>query len=183
VAVIGQGSVGLWFDFMLRRLGARRVIAIDIKPHRLMLPGKYGATHTVNNGERDVIEAVAEITDGKMADLVVEAAGEDATINLTAELVKQHGDILFFGLPHNMVIPINFGRLYRKYPRMKSISGTLSELDHNSTHQALDLIATGVVDVGPMLTHHVPFDQVIEAYAMQHTREEGCVKIVIDMPE
>jgi L-iditol 2-dehydrogenase len=181
VAIIGQGSVGLWFDFMMRRLGARKVIGIDIKPHRLMLPPLYGATNTVNNQERDVVQAVAEITGGAMADLVVEAAGEDETINLASELVKVHGDILFFGIPHNAVIPMNYGRLFRKFPRMKCVSGAMSEAGHRSTHQALEWIATGVADAGPMLTHRIPFSQVIEAYEMHRTREEGCVKIVIDM--
>jgi L-iditol 2-dehydrogenase len=185
VVVIGQGSVGLWFDFMMRRLGARRVIAVDIRPHRLMLPKRYGATHTVNNAEVDVVEAVAEITGGAMADLVVEAAGEDETINLTADLVKQHGDILFFGIPHNFVIQMNYGKLFRKFPRMKCVSGTMSEAGHGhrSTNQALEWIATGVADAAPMLTHHIPFDQVIEGYEMHHTREEGCVKIVVKISD
>jgi threonine dehydrogenase-like Zn-dependent dehydrogenase len=49
VAVIGQGSAGLFFNFHLRRLGAKRVIALDIDTFRLKLSKQYGATHTIHN--------------------------------------------------------------------------------------------------------------------------------------
>lgn len=183
VAVIGQGSAGLWFDWMLRRMGARRVIAIDLQPHRLVLPPQYGATHTVNNGETDVVEAVAEITGGKMVDLVVEAAGEKETLNMTYTLIKQHGDILCFGIPHYEEVTINYAELFRKYPRIKSIAGAQTDAHQASTNQALELIAAGEIDVKPILTHRFPFERVMEAYELQRTRDEGAIKILIDMPD
>lgn len=182
VAVIGQGSAGLWFDWMLRRMGARRVIGIDLQPHRLVLPPRYGATHVVNSAEVDVTAAVAEITEGKMADLVVEAAGEGETINLTYELVKQHGDILCFGIPHVRKLTIDYDRLFRKYARIKAIAGAQTDAGQAATRQALDLIASGEIDVAPILTHRFPFEQVLEAYELQRTRDEGAIKIVVEMP-
>ena len=53
VAVIGQGSAGLWFNFHLRRLGAKRVVAIDIEQFRLARSKAFGATHVINNSEAD----------------------------------------------------------------------------------------------------------------------------------
>ncbi|MCL4863342.1 MAG: zinc-binding dehydrogenase, partial [Caldilineaceae bacterium] len=80
VAVIGQGSAGLWWNYMMRRLGARRVIAIDLQAHRLAAAPLYGATDTVHNADIDAVEAVRDLTNGEMVDLVVEAAGEASTI-------------------------------------------------------------------------------------------------------
>ncbi len=54
VAVIGQGSAGLWFNLVARRMGARQVIAVDLQAHRLALSPHYGATHTVHNGDADI---------------------------------------------------------------------------------------------------------------------------------
>ena len=62
VVVIGQGSAGLWFDRMLRRMGARRVIAIDLQAHRLQAGKLYGATDIIHNAEADAVAAVAELT-------------------------------------------------------------------------------------------------------------------------
>jgi L-iditol 2-dehydrogenase len=173
VAVIGQGSVGLWWVWMLRRMGARRV----------MLPKRYGATHTINNREVDPQEAIRSITGGELADVVIEAAGEVETINLAYTLVRQHGDLVYFGIPHAMEMTFNFGEFFRKFPRVKAISGAMSDPGQGVTHQALEYIATGEIDVSPILTHTFSFDQVMDAYEVAYTRDEGSVKVVIEMPE
>jgi L-iditol 2-dehydrogenase len=182
VAVIGQGSAGLWWDWLMRRMGARRVIGIDLQPHRLILPRQYGATHTINNAEVNVVEAVAEITGGRMADLVIEAAGEAETVNMTYQLIKEQGEILCVGIPHFHELTLDFAKFFRKFPRMKCISGATNDIDQGVTRQALDLIADGVIDVAPIITHRMPFEQVMEAYELQRTRDEGAIKIVIEMP-
>lgn len=183
VAVIGQGSVGLWWVWMLRRMGARKVIALDVLPHRLMLPKRYGATHTVNNREVDPQEAIRAINGGELADVVIEAAGEIETINLAYTLVRQHGDLVYFGIPHAMEMNFNFGEFFRKFPRVKAISGAMSDPGQGVTHQALEYIATGEIDVSHILTHTFSFDQVLDAYEVAYTRDEGSVKVVIEMPE
>ncbi len=183
VAVIGQGSAGLWFDWMLRRMGARRVIGIDLQPHRLMLPKMYGATHTVHNADIDAAEAVAEITDGRMVDFVVEAAGERDTVAMTSTLIKEQGEILCFGIPHFQEMTFDYANFFRKYPRLKTISGAVNDPGQGVTRQALELIASGEIDVKPILTHSFPFERVFEAYELQRTRDEGAIKIVVEMPE
>lgn len=181
VAVIGQGSAGLWWDWMLRRMGARRVIGIDLQPHRLMLPTQYGATHTVNNSEVDPVAAVREITGEEGVDLVVEAAGEQSSVKLTYELLKTHGDILFFGIPHFDQLDLDYPALFRRYPNIKMISGALNDPKQGVTWQALEYIASGEIDVAPVITHRFSFDQVMEAYELQRTRDEGSVKILVEM--
>ena len=183
VAVIGQGSVGLWWVWMLRRMGARKVIALDVLPHRLMLPPRYGATHTINNAEVEPQEAIRAINGGELADVVIEAAGERETINLAYKLVRQHGDLVYFGIPHVTEMTFNFGEFFRKFPRVKAISGAMSDPGQGVTHQALDFIARGEIDVSHILTHRFSFDQVIDAYEVAYTRDEGSVKVVIEMPE
>ncbi len=183
VAVIGQGSVGLWWVWMLRRMGARRVIALDVLPHRLMLPPRYGATHTINNAEVEPQEAIRSITGGELADVVIEAAGEVETINLAYTLVRQHGDLVYFGIPHAMQMTFNFGEFFRKFPRVKAISGAMSDPGQSVTHQALEYIASGEIDVSHILTHRFSFEQVLDAYEVAYTRDEGSVKVVIEMPE
>ena len=49
VVVIGQGSAGLWFNFQLRRMGADKVVALDLDDQRLELSKTYGASHAFNN--------------------------------------------------------------------------------------------------------------------------------------
>jgi L-iditol 2-dehydrogenase len=181
--VIGQGSVGLFFDVMLRRLGAARVIAMDVVGSRVEAGRRFGATHSFNNSRVDPIAEVKEITEGRLADLVVEAAGEPATINLMSELVKENGLLLGFGMLHGPhTIPFNYFNIYRKTCTLVCATGTAGEPGRTSIRQALDLIGRGEIDVSDMVTHRFPFERVREAYELARTRADGVIKAVVEMP-
>ena len=183
VVVIGQGSAGLWWTYVMRRKGARRVIAVDLQSHRLAISSHYGATHTVHNAEVDPMQAVQEILGGKLADIVVEAGGEPSTINLAIDLVERYGHIFFFGVPRKHgEMPFHMFDFFRKCVSAQTMVGALSDPGHSCTRMAMDLIASGAADVGPMITHHFPLNQIQDAYELQYTLDEGAVKIIIDMP-
>jgi threonine dehydrogenase-like Zn-dependent dehydrogenase len=183
VAVIGQGSAGLFFDFQLREMGAARVIAIDVAAFRLERSRAFGATHTIHNAHIDPCEAIRQTSGGELADVVVEAAGDVSAINLAIDLVRKGGDILYFGYPRGQTIPFNFDILFHKCCRAQTIVGATVEPNQASTRKAIDLIASGRVDVSQLITHRFPFAKVLDAYDLHRTRGDGCVKIVIEMPE
>lgn len=184
VVVIGQGSAGLWWTYVMKRMGARRVIAVDLQGHRLAISPRYGATHTVHNAIEDPVQRVQEILGGKLADIVVEAGGEPSTINLAIELVERYGFIFFFGVPRKHgEMPFHMFDFFRKCVTAQCMVGALGDPGHSCTHMAIDLIASGAADVGPMITHHFPLEQIQDAYELQNTLDEGAVKIIIDMPE
>ncbi|MEM9660235.1 MAG: zinc-binding dehydrogenase, partial [Planctomycetota bacterium] len=182
VCVIGQGSAGLWFDFQLRRMGARRVVAIDLEGFRLARSHAFGATHAINNALTDPTAALREKFDGELADVVVEAAGEVDSINLAVDLVKQYGEILFFGYPRAQTFPFRFDQFFHKCCRATTIVGAACEPDQTSTRIALELIASGAADGEALITHRMPFDAVIDAYELHRTRSDEAIKIVIEMP-
>jgi threonine dehydrogenase-like Zn-dependent dehydrogenase len=183
VAVIGQGSVGLFFNAMLRRMGARRVLGLDVIRDRARAAKQFGATHGIHTGNRDPVKAVRDVTDGQMVDLVVEAAGEPETINLMAKMVKVGGTILSFGVlrgPHTM--EFDYWTLFRRRCRLISSDRTGEEPGLKSFRLALEYIGGGRIDVGPMITHRFPFDRVVDAYELARTREDGAIKILVEMP-
>jgi threonine dehydrogenase-like Zn-dependent dehydrogenase len=183
VVVIGQGAAGLWWDFLVRRFGARRVIGIDLQAHRLAIAECFGATHTVHNAIVDPIQAVSELTQGRMADVVVEAAGEPDSINLTVQLVKRYGFVFFFGVPRTTSLQFPMDVFFRKCLQAQAMVGAMADPNHSCTRMALEWIADGIADPGPMITHHFPFSQALEAYELQYTHDEGSVKIVVDVAE
>jgi len=183
IVVIGQGSAGLWYNFQLRRMGARRVVAIDLEEYRLKLSKQFGATHTIHNAAVDPVEAIRTIFDGELADVVVEAAGEADSINLTIDLVRQYGEILYFGLPRKQGFQYNFEGLFYKCCRANTIVGAAVEENQTSTRTALDLISDGTADAKPLITHHFLFSELLDAYEAHHKRLDEAVKIVIQMPE
>ena len=182
VCVIGQGSAGLWFNFHLRRLGAKRIVALDIEPARLERSTAFGASDIINNRQLDPIAALKAKFDGQLADIVVEAAGEIDAINLAIDLVKPFGEILYFGVPRGQTFPINFHQFFHKCCRATTIVGASSEPNLPSMKTALDLVANGEADADAIITHRVEFSDVLDAYEMHRTRADGAVKIVIAMP-
>jgi threonine dehydrogenase-like Zn-dependent dehydrogenase len=62
------------------------------------------------------------------------------------------------------------------------VSDAAFEPGRKAFRQALDLIAEGVINVSPMLTHRFLLEQVLEAYELARTREDGAIKVVIEMP-
>jgi threonine dehydrogenase-like Zn-dependent dehydrogenase len=182
VVVVGQGSAGLHFDAMARRMGAERVIGLDVKEARVAAGLQFGATHTLNNARVDPLQAVADITNGRLADVVIEAAGEIETINLPPHLVKVGGHLLYFGVPRAHTFDFDFWTLFRKYCYTTTAGASAFEPGRKSFRMALDLIARGLIDVSPMLTHRVTFEQVMDAYELAKTRDDGVIKVVIEMP-
>ena len=181
--VIGQGSAGLFFDAILKRLGTKKIIAFDILDNRISMGREFGATDVFNNKDSDPLESVAEITGGNLADLVVEAAGEVETINLAAHLVREEGLVFYFGKPHEHVFPFDFWTLSRKFCWTTS-TGASSTRDPGlaSYRTALELIKNGDIDVSRMITHRFPFEKVMDAYELARTREDGVIKTLIEMP-
>ncbi len=181
VAVIGQGSAGLWFNFALQQRGAARIIALDLKAYRLNYSQRFGATHTIHNGDGSPVEALRQICGGELPDVVVEAAGEPESINLAVESARFGGFVLFFGVPRLERMEFPIFEAFWKTLTMRSMVGTINDPGHASTRQALDYINSGAVDVGRMITHTFKFEEVFEAYELHRIQDEGAVKIVIDM--
>lgn len=181
VAVIGQGSAGLWFNVMAKRLGAARVIAFDNHEHRRALSEFYGADAVVDGTGENPAEAFRELNQGQDADVVIEAAGRESSINLSFEIAKDYeGFVLQFGLPREPA-SISYGAMFWKRITVKSMVHAAREPGHTSTRHALQLIHDAL-DVSPVLTHRRPFEKVHEAFELQRTAADGAVKTVVDMP-
>jgi S-(hydroxymethyl)mycothiol dehydrogenase len=99
VAVIGCGGVGDAAILGASFAGARTVIAIDVDQRKLELAKQFGATHTVNSRETDVVEAVQQLTDGFGADVVIEAVGRSETYRQAFYARDLAGRVVLVGVP------------------------------------------------------------------------------------
>ncbi len=184
VAVIGQGSAGLWFNFALQQRGAAKIIALDLKDYRLNYSRRYGATHTLHNADMppaSLREALRDINDGQLPDVLVEAAGEAEAIRLAVAIAPHDGFLLIFGVPRFETMDFPIFECFWKGLTVKSRVGAINDPGHACTRQALDYINSGAVDTARMITHTFKFQDVLEAYELHHLQDEGAVKIVIDM--
>ena len=178
VAVVGQGSVGLFHDFMLRRLGAHRIIGIEPVPERLAAGRAMGLDEAVDVSGRRATEAVMDLTGGEGADLVIEAVGSVETLNQTLQLAKPLGRIAVFGLPPTMErVPFDWDTFFRKRLDMHTVFGAQDEPGLPAFQIAVDYIARGDIDMAPFVTHTFPIDRVQEAFDLAHSKEDGALKV------
>ena len=180
VVIIGQGPMGLLIAHMISNLGAKTIITTDLVDFRLEVSKQMRATHTVNSANEDIVATVKEITDGKMADLVIEVVGHQTeTINTCLQLLKRGGTLLAFGVPDDEVYNFNFSEFFRKNIQF---IGSVGPDVLNDFPLAMDMIAQGRIDVSPIITHHLPFTEAQKGFEMALHKKNETVKIVFDYP-
>jgi L-iditol 2-dehydrogenase len=180
VAVIGQGSAGAFFTFLLKRAGAARVLVSDKSPARLAYSRKLGADLIVDASTGDFRLAVLEATGGRGADLVVEAVGSRETFPLSLEVAARGATLVWFGLPEDPGhYPFSFRDFFRRGLTAYSNFGAQGEPGLESFRFAVRLIEDGAIDVVPLLSHMLPIEEVDEAFRIAHGRTDNALKVSI----
>lgn len=195
--VFGAGPVGLLCMAVARALGAERVIAVDIVPSRLEFAKSYAATHTwlppkMNEGESRIDYsrrnaeamrkefAIPETGPGAI-DLVVEASGAEVSIQTGILVAKAGGTYVQVGMgAPEVVIPITL--LLTKELNFKG-SFRYGPGDYPF---AISLVASGKVDLKPLVTHRFKFEDALQAFnttrAGKSEDGKGVIKAVISGP-
>ncbi len=178
VVVIGQGSVGLFHDFILRRLGAERIIAVDPIPARLQAAGNMGVDATVPKTGSAATDAVLDLTDGEGAGVVIDAVGSVETLNQSLAVAAEWGRVAAFGLPTTPEpVPFDWASLFRKSLTLHAVHGAQDEPGLPDFRTAVDLIANGEIDMSPFVTHSFPLDRVGEAFDLADSKADGALKV------
>lgn len=179
-AVIGQGSAGAFFTFLLKRAGAARVLVSDKSPARLAYSRKLGADLAVDAGAVDFRSAVTEATGGRGADVVVEAVGSRETFPLSLELAAPGATLVWFGLPEGTGdYPFSFNDFFRRALTAYSNFGAQGEPGLESFRYAVRLIEDGAIDLAPLLSHMLPIEKVDEAFRIARDRTDNALKVSI----
>ena len=182
IVVIGQGPIGLNFTDLLVRGGALQVIVADRHDYRLEHSRRLGATHTVNVTREDLVQRVREITEGAMADVVVEACGRPEAFNQMFQCMHHQGLAILFGLQHDEgPLPLDWESMYERLPRMITTSSARSGERAKTVAAVVDLVSGGRLDLSYQATHRVPFEQVAKAFEMYSGKIDNSLKVIIDL--
>ncbi len=112
VAVVGCGIVGLSVIIGSRMAGASTIVAVDRSPARLELAGRLGADVVVDVNHDDPLAKVGDLTAGRGADHVFEAAGNAAAMRTAFELVRPGGEFTMLGkITLDDDLPVRFGTM------------------------------------------------------------------------
>lgn len=179
-AVVGAGPAGLCFTRLLKRRGFGTVVTSDLSPDRLRAAGRHGADVVVRADEQSLVDVVMDLTGGRGADLVVEAAGHDATRAQAMTAVRVGGRIGLYGLPErsgDATFPYHV--LFRRQPTIEVVYGAQEEAGLGSFREAVHLIQQGELD--DLVSHTFNLDLIADALAVARDRSDGALKVCISM--
>ena len=178
--VVGQGSAGLFWNFVLKNLGAAKIISIEPLAWRRELGLAYGVDETIDVTGDAGIEAVRDLTDGKGADLVIEAVGTTPTLSQAFHLVRNEGRVVLFGLPESEEpVPFDYSQMFKSRADVFTVLGSQDEPGLTSYAEAARLISSGEIDVKPIISHRVNIGEIDRAFEIANERVDGAVKIGI----
>lgn len=170
VAVLGGGPIGQAAVAAASAMGAR-VIMIEPLAHRQEVGRKLGATEFVE--PQNAVERVRELTDGFGADLVVEAAGVDASLASALELARNNGRITYTGINIGHRIPAELGLIQARGLQIKGVVGSPYVWE-----RVLTFLGHSGKDISPIVTNEFRLDQVEEAFALASERSK-CIKVMV----
>jgi L-iditol 2-dehydrogenase len=157
VVVLGPGPIGLMAAMAARAEGARAVMIVGTprdEEMRLKVARELGIDHVVNLGTENPVDKCVALTDGRGADLVVEASGAEPAINMAVELVRKKGRITVIGMTGKEKIQFPWDKAIFK---VCDIIFNLST-SYTSWDRAISLIASGKVNVKAITSHREPVE-------------------------
>jgi L-iditol 2-dehydrogenase len=175
VAIVGAGPIGLLHLLTVKKMGAGRIMISDTVDERLQLAHRLGADEIINAKQTDTAEATKKLTDGYGADVVIEAIGLPATWEQALRMVRKGGTVLEFGgCPPGTEIRVGTEQLhYGETTVMGAFHTTPAHFK-----KALNLIASGTINVKPLITNRMKLDNIRQAFETLTTSKTD-IKIAI----
>jgi L-iditol 2-dehydrogenase len=173
VAILGSGPIGLCTLLAVRAQTSTPVYVTDLLDERLAVARACGAAWTGNTRREDVVAAIQRLEPMGM-DAVFECAGEQDALDQGLELLRPGGTLLIVGIPELDRVSFNINLMRRNELRIINV-----RRQNECVERAIELIASGRVDVRPLVTHHFSFEETARAFELVSTRGDGVVKAII----
>lgn len=174
VAVIGAGPVGLCSMMSAKLLGAEKIIAIDVDDTRLEIAKNQNLADVVINPlNSDVEKEVKDLTEGRGADSVIEAAGGKDTFQTAWKIARANAIVALVAMyEENQTLPL---------PDMygKNLTFKTGGVDAVNCSKLVDLISEKKINTDFLITHKFSLDNIQEAYKLFENKSDNCLKIAI----
>jgi D-xylulose reductase len=175
--VIGAGPIGIMVALSALAAGAGQVIISDISAEKLAIAGQYDGILPVDIRSESLAGRVAEVTSGWGADVVFEASGSTRAYENIFDLLAPAGTLVLVGMPTGPV-PLDVVAAQAKEARIETIFRYA-----NVYPQAVALIASGKVDLKPLVSASFPFKQSIAAFERAAESRPADIKLQIAVEE
>ena len=181
VAILGAGTIGIILAQWARICGAGRIFLSDIFDEKLDVARGYGFGDCMNAAREEVVGRIIEETDGRGADICIEAAGTPTTFEQSLRIVRKLGKVVLMGnVSGDVVIPERTASTILR--GQLTIYGTwnssFTAVPKNEWRTSLQFMNTGTLDMKPLITHRFRLDQIHKAFDMMQSRREFFNKVM-----
>ena len=188
VAVFGMGTLGQIVGQLARKSGAK-VVGVDRFEKRLEIALQSNAADMVlNAGNVEVAESIRAITDNRGADVAIEVTGSTIALNQAIRSVAYSSKVIALGFFQGEASGMYLGEEFH-HNRVNIVGSQISGTDPELTYRwnRLRLIQTfmrlhadGFVDLKPIISHVIPFDNAGEAFRILDQEPENALQVVLD---
>jgi threonine 3-dehydrogenase len=176
VVITGVGSIGLMAIPVARAAGASAVYAIDVNPAKLQLAKTLGADETFSAADPNLVNEIMQRTNGDGVDVLLEMSGSGQAIDNGLRMVRNGGTAALLGIPSDN---ININLAERIIFKGLTVLGINGRRMFETWYETQALVRSGRVDLRPIITHVLPFEQFDRAFELMHSGEAA--KIVLDL--
>jgi alcohol dehydrogenase len=177
VAVFAQGPIGLCATAGAKLRGATRIITVESVPERMEMSRRLGADVVIDHTRQDPIEAILEITGGRGVDVAIEALGTQQTFESCLRILRPGGILSSLGVySGKLTLPLD---AFAAGLGDHTIITTLCPGGKDRMRRLMNVVASGRVDLEPLVTHRFPLDRIVEAYDLFANQRDGVLKVAI----
>jgi len=176
MAILGTGPIGLSTLLASRAVVDCAPYVSDLLPERLRLAKRLGAVWSGSPRSADIVKEIRD-SEPLGVDVVFECAGEQETLDQGIELLKPGGTLLIVGIPEMDRISFPIHTLRRKELTIRNVRRQNECMD-----DAIALVASGRVDVSPLMTHNFDMADSQAAFELVAGYRDGVVKALIHTP-
>ena len=178
VVIFGGGPMGLLHLMLARTSGAAQVVLVEPEAHRAQKARQLGADETINPAAEDVGRRILALTGGRGADVIITACSVPTVQEQALGLLAPFGRLcLFGGLPKDQaVIRLDSNLIHYRNLVVTGVTGG----SPGDFRIAMDLIATGRLDVKSVVSHVFEFEQVDQAFEVALNQQTMKVVIAAD---
>lgn len=175
IVVFGVGPIGLLTIVAAKASGATNIIGVDLSDSRLKKAKDTGATHIINSGNNDPIEAIKEILP-EGADITFEVAGVEPTFKQSIQATRAGGKVVIVSVFMNEISWNPFELSVKDVTLMSTLAYT-----PDTFKQTIDLIASGQLDINNVITDRIRLEDIVEKgfEALIHDKSQS--KILVDL--
>lgn len=173
VGVLGAGPVGLCMLGALRIAGAKAVVATDRLGYRLDMAGALGAASTHHTERSDIVREVLA-AHPRGLDAVFDCSGEQAALDQAITLLKPGGSLVIVGIPESDRVSFDINAMRRKEIDILNV-----RRQNDCTQAAIDVLASGQLDLDPVVTHHFGMSESGDAYRLVADYQDRVEKALI----